>query len=369
MSLTSKAVIENSDDNVYVNLTLTNNNPVSVIANINQTFTADLISDPSSYYMAIIRFSMLGVKIPFFIFQTGAYYVTLTYNGTPYSAPVLYPNQLNPIPAYGNAIYSYTQFLTYINSAFATAFGLIPMPPAGSTPPYMLFNQSSGLISLYADGRFYDDTLATPINVYMNQNLYKFFENFYVQFYSENAVNYLDYRFIITNLYNSNTSVLDPTIPANFYRISQEGSNCSRFWQPDKIQFTSSLMGNRPEFTQNPNSGMALTNSSTAGGGVPTSNTLTDFIPSFPSSDIIGWRTDLEYLPTTQYRLVDLLGNRINQIDIQTYWLDQQLNTYPVYIEPGRSFQIKMGFFKKSLYKNYEKSQVAAASHTLVTLK
>jgi hypothetical protein len=259
--------------------------------------------------------------------------------------------------------------LNYINAAFSTAFDLIGSPPGSSTAPYMLLNQATGLISLYADGRYYDDTLMNPINVYMNQNLYKFFENFNVQYYSENSVNYLDYRFIILNYYGSNTSALDPTVPTNFYRITQDYPNPSRFAQPDRIVFTSGQIGVRPEYTQNANNTMSLIDNTNAGGGPPVSNILTDFIPSFASNDYASWRTDLSYVPSSQYRLIDLLGLRVNQIDTQVYWADQKNNLYPIYIEAGRSLQIKFGFFKKSLYKNYETSQIRAATHTLTTLK
>lgn len=367
--MSTKTTVETKEDNIYLNMTLTNNNEVSIPAAVAQTFTADIVSDSSQYFLSIIRFELLGVKIPLFIFQSNYYYVSLTYLGVTYSAPVLYPAQKNVIPVYGDAIYSYVQFLNYINAAFATAFGLIPSPPVGSTAPYMLLNQSSGIISLYADGRFYDDTLGTPINVYMNQNLYKFFENFNVQFYSENAVDYLDYRIIILNYYDSNTSVLDPTIPPNFYKISQDYANPSRFAQPDRIVFTSGQIGVRPEYSQNANSTTNLIDNSNAGGGPPVSNILTDFIPAFSSTDFAGWRTDLSYLPSSQYRLVDLLGLRVNQIDVQVFWADQRNNLFPIYIEAGRSLQIKFGFFKKSLYKNYESAQVSAAHHTLTTKK
>ena len=57
--------------------------------------------------------------------------------------------------------------------------------------------------------------------------------------------------------------------------------------------------------------------------------TLTDYLPSF--NNFSDARSILTYLPTAQYRLIDLMGtNLIRTIIIKVYWTDFQNVIHPI---------------------------------------
>ncbi len=364
MSINTMTQVETKDDNIYYNVTMVNNKQISVSAQISQQLPSSILNNPADYYLSVARFQVTGTVIPFFFFQPNTYYATLQYGTYIFTTPVVHVITAPGVGPYNYAIFSYSEFLREINTAYETAWtGLnAAVPgglPVGSTAPYMLYEQSNGLISLYADGRYYDEDNVVPyIQVWMNSSLYRFFDNFYIFFRSEGNIDNKDIRIRVVNFHNSNTNTLNPSIPVNFYKMSQEGSNNSRFWQPNSIVFKTNRIGTRPEYVQGTNSTseLASTNNN-SGSGTPFDTILTDFIPAFNSSDQIGWKTDLVYNPAF-YRLIDLLGNQSNAIDVAIFWRDQQGNEYPFYIEGGRSASIKLAFLKKSLFKNYIKTNI-----------
>lgn len=362
MSLTHKFDVETKDDNIYYNISIVNNGLTSLPASFTQQLTNSILDNPADYYLSVARFAITGTAIPMFFFEFDTYFVTLQYDTFSYSAPCLFiPPEPIGDPLYAS-IFSYSEFLKSINNAYIVVFNnlnaLVPGGlPIGSTPPYMIYNPTNGIISLYANGLYYDDeNSALPIKVWMNAVLYRFFDNFYNDFVSENSGTNMDVRIRIVNFHDTNTSILDPSIPTNFYKMSQEGSNNSRFWKPNSILFKTTRIGTRPEYIQGANNTNQLIAGSNSGAGLPFDTIMTDFIPTFNSTEQIGWRQDLVY-NAPFYRLVDLLGNSSNVIDLSIVWADQKGNQFPLLIEGGRSASVKLAFLKKSLYKNYKKSQ------------
>ena len=247
-----KVTVESKDDNIYFNISIVNNTGIDQKATFTQQLTNSILKNPEEYYLTVARFNIDGSALPLFIFADNTYYVSLEYNSFIATQVVSAP----PNPYYGfyalpygsNAVYSYTDFLNAINLAYSQALvtlnGLIPLP-AGITAPYFLYDNSTGIISLYSDGRFYEDNVGLPVTIWMNYTLFQFFSNFVYNFRGEGLPDKLDIRFKVLNLYNSNTSTLNSSIPPNFIKMSQEGSNNSTFWEPTTISFKTNRIGVR----------------------------------------------------------------------------------------------------------------------------
>ena len=79
---------------------------------------------------------------------------------------------------------------------------------------------------------------------------------------------------------------------------------------------------------------------------------LTDFVPNI-SAAAGESRSIAYYVPTSQYRLVDLIStNPLQKIDIRIFWEDRDGNLYPLEISIFQQASLKLGFFKKSLYNS-----------------
>lgn len=348
---------ESKDDNIYYNIALTNNQNVSVPATFSQTLTSNVIDNPVDYYLSVIRFELDGSSIPIFIFKDNTYYITLSYGGNNYTYPILFIPYSQTIEE-GQAIFSYQAFINMINQTFITCFNALKTanPTAPQTQaPYMLYNPNqNGLISLYAQTS-YDSSLTDAIQIFFNATLYYFFDNFLTMFYSEGSASKKDYQILVQNNYGSNTSALDSSIPANYYKMSQDYPSLYHWWDTTVLSFKSTQMGVRSEYTPTQNQSNNLVSNNSAGSGVSNTSQITDFIPSISTNDPAGWRSTIVYYPSSQYRLLDLLSNQIKCIDVNISWRDKQNKEYQYYIPPNQTVSIKMIFVKKSLFKNYTK--------------
>jgi hypothetical protein len=73
---------------------------------------------------------------------------------------------------------------------------------------------------------------------------------------------------------------------------------------------------------------------------------VTDFIVPFSATN--GYVPDVSYVPSGEYRLVDLYGESpANQVDIQVYWKDQYGLLHPFYLGSGCSGSLKLMFRRK----------------------
>jgi hypothetical protein len=72
---------------------------------------------------------------------------------------------------------------------------------------------------------------------------------------------------------------------------------------------------------------------------------ISDFLIDF---NILNDRFVLEYLPTAQYRYIDLIGHTpLTSISINIQFTDFSGNIYPVYLTPGAGMSIKFIFEKR----------------------
>ncbi len=353
---------ENGEDNIYYNLTLVNStdNPLNV--QFNQTLGNSIVDSPQDYYLSCIRFFLDTANLPIFIFEENTYSVSISCNGVTHTEIVPFISASGQPETYFNGIYSYQNFIDMINVALSTAYTDFggTLPAAATVAPYLYFDpRANGLISLFAQTA-YDSTNSNPatlITIWMNEDLYYFFDNFLYFFNKSNIALPFGYQIIIKSMgHGQNTSAFDSTVPSGYYKMSQEYVAANRWRGPASLSFTSYTIGCRTEYitgiSNNANSNIVQN----AGTGIPLASQFTDFIVSTDPGDLAGWRGNLIYNSSSQYRLVDLQSSIVNKIDLSLYWQDVNNNSYPFSILPGTQSSIKLLFVKRSLYKNYIKT-------------
>ncbi len=346
--------ISKSDNNdfIYYNFNLTNNSDISTLCQITENLNDSITEDGKDYYLSTIRFVLDGSSIPIFIFKDGQYWVTLRYNGIDYSQPVLYVPFDNEFG--GQTVYSFTAFLEMVNIAFATAYALIPGAPAGGKPPYMLFDPVRGTCPLYAPtGYVTTGVFPIPdvpvINIYMNSRLFGFFNNFFANFLGEGNANHKDYEIIVRDLHTSNTNARNPSIPPNYYMMSNEYNSTYSWFDITSIVFNSNTLGVKPEYVPIKNTTTSLTTNNAAGSGPASSSMLTDFQPYLAPGDCAGIRGYNYYTPTAQYRYMNIMKDQIATLDLSVILRDRIGNQYPYYVPPWQSIQVKIVFSKRGL--------------------
>ncbi len=201
-------------DHIYYNMILTNNTSDAIPAKFSQTRTEPILEKADDYYVSVVRFFIPSGSIPIFQFKANSYSVTLsyTYNSIEYLAQAFVENPVyttyNTETSYDNTqdVYSYKAFIDMINTALENALnratnGLRALVEAKggtltSNAPYLVYDPSNELLTLYADSAFYQQNpvykpFQTPLNIiyiWFNTNLYKKFPSF-PAFYNGSSVN------------------------------------------------------------------------------------------------------------------------------------------------------------------------------------
>jgi hypothetical protein len=378
--------IEAKDDNVYLNVVFNNNkeiinlgagttvvDEIPVAAEYNVTKTIPIIDKASDFYASVIRFDIPLDKVPLFIMpivpnqanpDLTPMIIGIRYLGVDYPIQLNYiadntitaPVQNNPVrqvitPYY--YVYTFENLIRTINTSLQAA-----MVASGAVPsvagfyPYFFLDGATQLISLIVDQTFTTSGVNKP-EIYMNDYLRNYLETFQLSFVGYNQPNGRDYVFTLDGpgipspsqfitYYNTTPAV--PLVPPAYYKFTQEYPVTSYWISLRKIVVTSNTIPIRNEFIPGGN------NSSTSGvaSSLPI---LTDFVPAI---EFAGQSRSISYyVPTSQYRLIDLLSdNPLYKVDIKLFWEDKEANLYPIYISRFQQASLKIGFFRKSLYKN-----------------
>jgi hypothetical protein len=365
-----------------------------------------IINDASQYYFSIIRFSLQGAgkDTPIFIpvVQTGqsdpnktVYSTTLkttvnydiggtvkTFTGerqlfVQYSPESVFAS-LPPAPLerqfLGSKyyyVYTYQHWVDLVNqnlvstlallqSDFATWYvengGTAPAPTLTTKAPYIIFNSTTGLFSIYADkyGFGGDDRTSKgsttddeDFELYFNSNMFGMYSNFNNEYYGQDNDNGKDNFIIFQDKLGTNSYTYDGT---EYWINIQDYESTSTLWCPiESIVFTTSLIPIIPELQGQPvnfgesNIVRPFTSSSAF------QPIITDIV--LPLGDAHGYRGNVVYNPTAEYRLASLTSSRqeVRQIDVNVYWrnrLDNEL--YPITMFNLSSVSIKMMFRKKT---------------------
>jgi len=353
---------------VYLN----NNNIDSnqdVICKYSETLTQPLLDNPKDYYMTLVRWQLSPSLIPLFVcpIQNGPgqtnpqltpFAVTLSYNGNDYEQYVIYQpsNDRSPTrapssnpPNYFQVqdpyyyIYSVNQFINMVNVALDSAFTSLKAanPDILQTEaPYFSYDGNSELISLTCQYSYISSN-DTPLLVYLNTALHKYFDAFEYIFSPINNNN-KDYQFVIRD--NKNNWYTDPaetiTSPPAYLRTAQEYVSISNWLDLQGIIITTSQIPIKAEFTPSPADNNANK------GNMNSRRIITDFQPSF--SSLVDARSIMQFAQTGPYRLIEMTSDtELANFDFQVYWIDRYLSYYPLTIPPGYSASFKFMFVRK----------------------
>jgi hypothetical protein len=242
-----------------------------------------------------------------------------------------------------------------VNIAFASCFatlGGLAVLPVGAEAPYMILNPND-TFSIIAQVANYDETLATPINIYMNLALSQCFGSFATNFIGYNTVNGKDTQYLVydqgDNLYIPPNTLPVPAT-ADYYEMNQEYASLADISAQgvQRIVFTTS-MPIRSEQIPIPVPYGTSSNDNTSNNEQSNYQlVLTDFIPSTGGSGIDNLSGNIVYLPTAQYRYVDLItDDPINEIDLRIWWCDSADNLYPVLLPLNSACSVKILFEHK----------------------
>jgi hypothetical protein len=320
------------------------------------------------------------------------YVITQTYKtgGTTYtgSSQVIYvPNDLTQLPPVWNPassqalnlsdvtsdyywVYNYEVFINMVNQAMTNAFWSLngdlyqktgTQLPMSSTinslayqAPSMSWNQSTLTGIITADNNSFGQTVGNFIYLYFNQPMSTLFDSFPYQYPNvSNASNLYSYIVFNTNagagLYVVSSYGTTGTITPQYTAIQvyQDHQTASLMNPVQSIVFTSTILPVVMEAVGTP-----LILNGTASSQISIGSTanvfpvVTDFIVPFSATN--GYVPDVSYVPSGEYRLVDLYGESpANQVDIQVYWKDQYGLLHPFYLGSGCSGSLKLMFRRK----------------------
>lgn len=355
-----------NDDRLYYNIAIANNETIDgyTYAFYKDNFNQQILNNPSDYYLSILRFSIPTADIPILIPEIQSwpntnvdlttYSITLNYTiglntytsgetfvifetVTPYSSPrpitATDPNPMkNPSNYY--FIYVYTHFLRLVNTAFINAYNALNVATGGiltSVAPYFVYDSKTNLITLHADSA-YLNSLANPIEIYMNYKLFTFFDALEFTF-----LDYLSNLGIRINIYDFNgTNHIDTE-----YLMEQQYKVLGLWNVFKSIRIVSNFIPTKNEIIPIP----SYQNQNV----LNTVPVIKDFIPFYQEGP--EFRTFINYTHTGSYEIINLNSNSpLRFIDIAVYWQDRYGNSYLVSIPYNQVLTIKMCFIKKSTF-------------------
>jgi hypothetical protein len=395
--------IYKENDNIYLNIVFdvpivnslgtpitaaTGEMPIPMEYTANKTLA--IVDKCSDYYCSVVRFDIPLYEIPLFIMpvlpgsqQIGSpnpnltpFIIGISYNGIPYPQNLIYTpenfitppiqNQITQIITPYYYVYTYQILINMLNVALNlvwSASGLAMIFPTYNAP-YFIYNATTELIALIVPAPF--SMLTFPATtfplIFINESLIRYLDSFNLFFVGLNQLNGVEYYFICNNLLPINPSnpTFNPTPPQVYpteenayapfgtvptnppkYFIYTENYSSIQYWSSlRKILITS---GSIPITYEN----IPSNNNSDVAVSLPI---LTDYV--VPLNHGGDGRTVAYYYPTAQYRLVDMISDMpLYKVNIKVYWEDIYLNRYPLTISIGQAASIKLGFFRKTLYK------------------
>jgi hypothetical protein len=337
-------------DNQYLNIRIYNsskNNRLNV--EYQETRNSPVISDPSQYYMSVMRFSLPLGAIPLFRFKfynndpaQGSIYSITIVNGALESKQQLVFNLPNLSGRY--SIYQVQQIIDMVNIAIedgCLAVGIAaPYPYAFFRPETQLitmhFPDDPNWVSTYAPGNP-PFIITSPYQLWMNYECYNLFRSLQILYLSTDydPPNGKAYYVVVQDLLNGNYT------PGSGYNMPEEFPTVAAWSDIVSIVFTTSLIPINKE---------AIAVRLASGDSISLS-IITDIILERTSTLGIE-RTDLLYI-ADPLRLIDMKSSLpLRSFDFQVYYTDSEGVFYPAILEPSSICTLKMGFFKKSLYSN-----------------
>jgi len=389
--LNPSATSSGDPEHEYVDIQIVNNantyEPQPII--FNQIKTSNIIDSCQDYYLSVIKWSFnsnIPQIIPHLALSTKnfpnqpytgltIYYVNIGKGTTQANAtfsqttvkPVFFtpengyiaPPSFQPtqLELYSNPffyIYSVENFLKMVNNAIEQSFNQAKITIGGlddAVAPRFIWNTNTNKLNLIVSKEFVEGINTDTYYISMNCPLYNLFDTFpsYCNSLSTALPAQNNFLFSLNDNYGLQ-SFSDPNAgtgtPLTLYTYSQQSSSVVSWSPVNSLLFTTSLIPINSEYSGAPQylgenlSGINAQQNLTA--------VLTDFtIPMVDGTEYC--RTMLYYIPTSEYRLIDLLGNTpLNQLNIQVYWKDIIGQLHPATLKLGTNASMKILLRKRS---------------------
>lgn len=354
-------------DILYFNLSLYNPSNVPIISRILDTRTTPILDNPVDFELSVVRFNVPIDNVPMSL-------VPLTNNplipgesilavGIGYNGAVLYERivitPLNRPDEYfypSGSIFTYTQMLTYVNTALTVAYNqLVILYPflTLTAPPVYTFDPTSDLFTVYMPEEYTSLTPNPfPFTIHLNNALFsRYFCNMRA-ILTPGGING-DWQLIADN--NTLRTVPPPpryglpigltSLPSPLYSITQDAPSIERWNCLKNLLLTSSLVPIVPEYiTGLPQAGQTQS-ANTQTGSLPI---LTDFL-TLGAVDPLRDRVSVQYVPSAEYRMVSLTTNQaLYNFDLSVYWVDTYGALHPIFLSPLVGLDVKIMFRRKS---------------------
>ena len=384
MSLTKR----DTPNKVYYDITISNLDTVDSVPPVlyfNETRNSPFILDPESYNLSIVRFTLDTNTLPIIQpeiqpspnsnvnltsysitlewtnpvapFQTFTEQTFLTY--IPQNKQAIIPAppsqtlsglQNNDTGYYD--IYNYQYWILLVNNTFQTCFTALNAQVVGAGlvlpsafAPTMSWDTQTNLAILNADQAGYNDTTANYIGVYFNPALWNYFSSFPFIIESNDVVpNGKNTRIIMSGFGGANVVPFPPVAPTyTALQIVQEYSTVALWTPVTSIVFTSNTL---PIVANQVSAPLLFYNGKRYQSGGNNSN-IAQIITDFVAENGI-YKPNLVYIPSAQYRLVDLVGNSpLYNIDIEVFYKNRVGVFIPLRLGSGGTATVKILFTRK----------------------
>ena len=350
-------------DHIYFNVEVKTDSNIGEPARFSVDLSDHIISKANSYHLAVVRFRIPVSDIPFVIFRVeeglaqsdpnlGRYKFGLRYDNVFYNNNIEFVNNQGyttppPAPSENSGlqyfqdgydyyyIYNTTHFLELWNKTLAQCVDdLLAIVPALAPLEYPYFKVTGQEnIDFICPRKFATEGIDVFYNSWLNPYIFG-----------------LDVDYIISNpdFEHKINLEIEPQFENGYAPYGQ-----AVVLPPDWLIF-------RPSFSQIPYWGELQSiilrsvklpirseyTTSNKGFSTVSEPILTDFL----ISDWNGNRSDIVFIPSGPYRLIDLLSNNsIRSIDLQILWKDVLGRITPLFIYPGTQIEVKLGFIREGL--------------------
>lgn len=372
-------MLRTSSTHAYYNVRIQNGDPSGrdKICQYREQRTVPIVNNPSDYFMSCIRFQIPTSRIPLLVVPVQPfpntdptktiYAVTLQSEFTsvqkfvtwvPHEAlhhestsPVTPVRPLSSQAPFSNAedsyyyCRSYVHFMNLVNKAFADAFAELQLSgpvPLGAKAPYFTFDSQSSLFTLHAQSDFYDvnNSAGSLIKVFLNNDLFSLFGALDSTLF-RNPVGEMDRQILITKAPDSSNIV------SGYILFVQEYPTLVSWVGFTSLVITSGTIPIESEGI--PTSLPFFSNNNVQLTGEPSFlNIIADY-DALLTEGYKEFQTSMQYSPTAEYRLIDLVGTQpLTSFDIQVWWSDAFGGLHPLYIGPNECATLKFLFRKRS---------------------
>jgi hypothetical protein len=264
-----------------------------------------------------------------------------------------------------------TDIQTQFQTAWNAAGNVGAAPSLAIEAPYLTYNPTSNLFTIYSDAKAFGGANRTSIgtlsdydaSLFFNSNTYGMYSNFQNTYVNEPGTEltnliYLGpvgYSTVSAGVpYGQNVTPIGPAGSIKYFWSNvQDYESTSTLWSPiENIVFNSTLLPLVFEQTGDPvRFGQSNANTFTNNSQSAFQPIITDI--ALPVEDAHSYRELIYYAPSAEYRLASFQRSRqpINQIDIQVFWrnrLDGSL--YPVTMFNCSSVSVKIMFRRRGIY-------------------